>query len=233
MRPRATPPSRTSVDFILKEGVVKRIVRQAKVAEEHRVALACHDNRKELFGYVNKHKPRALLGPVFSSDGHLVTDDEEMAREFINYISNVITVEDVNNIPVPVIVHAGENPLTDIDCAEPEELQTHQPDLRPRKVFEPIIKDRVVNFLEKNYLIITIQHGFHQGGFCVTIVLDFYQYVFCECDRSRAVDVVFLDFRNAFDKVPHKRLKRKVRALGIQGNVAAWIENGNEAEGHR
>ena len=42
---------------------------------------------------------------------------------------------------------------------------------------------------------------------------------------SRAVDVVFLDFRKAFDKVPHKRLKRKVRDLGIQGNVAAWIEN--------
>ena len=49
--------------------------------------------------------------------------------------------------------------------------------------------------------------------------------MFCECDRSRAVDVVFLDFRKAFDKVPHKRLMRKVRALGIQGNVAAWIEN--------
>ena len=36
---------------------------------------------------------------------------------------------------------------------------------------------------------------------------------------------VFLDFRKAFDKVPHKRLMKKVRALGIQGNVAAWIEN--------
>ena len=39
------------------------------------------------------------------------------------------------------------------------------------------------------------------------------------------MDVVFLDFRKAFDKVPHKRLMRKVRDLGIQGNVAAWIEN--------
>ena len=49
--------------------------------------------------------------------------------------------------------------------------------------------------------------------------------MFSECDRSRAVNVVFLDFSKAFDKIPHKRLMRKVRALGIQGNVAAWIEN--------
>ena len=49
--------------------------------------------------------------------------------------------------------------------------------------------------------------------------------MFCECDRSRAVDVVVLNFRKAFDKVSHKRLMRKVRALGIQGNVAAWIKN--------
>ena len=53
------------------------MVRQAKVAEEHRVALACHDDPKEFFGYANKHKPRAPLGPVFSADGHLLTNDEE------------------------------------------------------------------------------------------------------------------------------------------------------------
>ena len=44
------------------------MVRQAKVAEEHWVALACHDNLKEFFGYVNKHKPRAPLGPVLFVD---------------------------------------------------------------------------------------------------------------------------------------------------------------------
>ena len=94
------------------------MVRQAKVDEEHRVALACHDNPKEFFGYVNKHKPRAPPGPVFSTDGYLLTNDVEMAREFNNYFSNVFTVEDVDNKPDPVIVQAGENTITDIDCAE-------------------------------------------------------------------------------------------------------------------
>ena len=56
---------------------------------------------------------------MFSSDGHLVINDEEITREFNNYFSNVFTVEDVDNIPDPLIVHAGENTLTDIDCAQP------------------------------------------------------------------------------------------------------------------
>ena len=59
----------------------------------------------------------------------------------------------------------------------------------------------------------------------VTNLLDFYHYVFSECDCSRAMDVVYLDFRKAFDNIPHKRYMRKVRVLGIQNNVAAWIEN--------
>ena len=108
------------------------MVRQAKVAEEHRVALACHDNPKEFFGYVNMHKPRAPLGPVFSVDGHLLTIDEEMAREFNTYFSNVFTVEDIDNIPDPVIVHAGENTLTNIDCAEPE-VEAKLKELNPDK----------------------------------------------------------------------------------------------------
>ena len=114
--------------------VVKRMMRQAKVAEKHRVALACHDNPNEFFGYVNKLKQRAPLGPVFSSDayGHLVTDDEDMAREYNNCSSNVFTVKDVDNLPDPVIVHASENTLTDINCAKTE-VEAKLKELKPDK----------------------------------------------------------------------------------------------------
>ena len=44
-------------------------------------------------------------------------------------------------------------------------------------------------------------------------------------DEHRAVDIVYLDFQKAFDTVPHKRLMKKVRALGIRGQIANWIEN--------
>ena len=38
------------------------------------------------------------------------------------------------------------------------------------------------------------------------------------------MDIVFLDFSKAFDKVPHARLLSKVRAHGIVDSVADWIE---------
>ena len=44
-------------------------------------------------------------------------------------------------------------------------------------------------------------------------------------DEGKAVDVVYLDFKKAFDKVPHRRLLAKVRACGVSGQVANWIAN--------
>ena len=45
-------------------------------------------------------------------------------------------------------------------------------------------------------------------------------------DNTRTVDVVvYLDFQNAFDEVPHKRLISKVKAHGITGNLGRWIED--------
>ena len=82
-----------------------------------------------------------------------------------------------------------------------------------------------MDHLEVRQLLNTSQHGFCPGRSCITNLLNFYNYVFCECDHPRAGDVIFLDFQKAFDKVPHKRLMNKVCALGIVDNVATWIES--------
>ncbi|KAF2361543.1 Protein of unknown function DUF4817 [Trinorchestia longiramus] len=39
------------------------------------------------------------------------------------------------------------------------------------------------------------------------------------------LDLVYLDFQKAFDKVPHERLMAKVEANGIRGNYSRWIQN--------
>ena len=44
-------------------------------------------------------------------------------------------------------------------------------------------------------------------------------------DKSRAVDILYLDFQKAIHKVPHKRLMAKVRSLGIIDQVGDWIED--------
>ncbi len=44
-------------------------------------------------------------------------------------------------------------------------------------------------------------------------------------DEGKPVDVIFLDFAKAFDKVPKERLLQKLRAHGVQGNILRWIRN--------
>ena len=39
------------------------------------------------------------------------------------------------------------------------------------------------------------------------------------------MDVIYLDFRKVFDKVPHKRLMVKVKAHGIGGKIWGWIDD--------
>ena len=93
------------------------------------------------------------------------------------------------------------------------------------KLMESIIRDKIVKFLEENDIIKDSQHGFRNKRSCLSNLLDFYNSVFKMYDNTRAVDVVYLDFQKAFDKVPHKRLISKVKAHGITGHLSNWIEN--------
>ena len=38
------------------------------------------------------------------------------------------------------------------------------------------------------------------------------------------VDVIYLDFQKAFDKVPHQRLILKLKSLGMGNSIVNWIE---------
>ena len=42
-------------------------------------------------------------------------------------------------------------------------------------------------------------------------------------DSYSSVDMVYLDFSKAFDKVDHGILLHKLRAVGITGNISIWL----------
>ena len=44
-------------------------------------------------------------------------------------------------------------------------------------------------------------------------------------EEGVGVDVVYLDFAKAFDKVDHGVLFRKLRLLGVGGELLAWIHS--------
>ena len=92
------------------------------------------------------------------------------------------------------------------------------------KILESIIKDSINEHLVKYYLIKNSQHGFRTEKSCLSNLLEFYNNVTAWLDKSNCVDIVYLDFSKAFDKVSHLRLMVKLQSLGITGNGLKWIK---------
>ena len=92
------------------------------------------------------------------------------------------------------------------------------------KLFERIIKKEIVNYLESNNLIGNFQHGFRKNRSCLTQLVSHYTKVFDLVNSGYNVDVVYLDFARAFDKVDHMILLKKAKALNITGKLLNWLK---------
>ena len=54
-----------------------------------------------------------------------------------------------------------------------------------------------------------------KGKSCTTNLLKFLDKVTEAADKGKSIDIIYLDFAKAFDKVPTERLLRKVEAHGV------------------
>ena len=93
------------------------------------------------------------------------------------------------------------------------------------KVLESVIRDVVVDHFTVNELYAKCQHGFRKKRSCVSQLIEVMEKVTTMCDNNESIDIVYLDFRKAFDSVPHERLLTKMRAYGITGNLLNWTRN--------
>ena len=92
------------------------------------------------------------------------------------------------------------------------------------KLMESIIRDNIVSHLNRYALIHSSQHGFTAGRSCQTNLIEYLDTLTKLVDEGHSIDVVYLDFAKAFDKVPHQRLLLKLEGLGIGGKVLVWIK---------
>ena len=92
------------------------------------------------------------------------------------------------------------------------------------KLLETIIRDHMIDFLVKHKLINPSQHGFLKARSCLTNLLCFFEEITKWVDEGSPVDVIYLDFQKAFDKVPHQRLILKLKSHGMGNSIINWIE---------
>ncbi|KAL8625775.1 hypothetical protein ACOMHN_012367 [Nucella lapillus] len=89
---------------------------------------------------------------------------------------------------------------------------------------ETLIRNKILEHMQANNLICKEQHGFTPGRSCVTQLLDTLDCWTEILDSGGSIDAVYMDFRKAFDSVPHRRLMLKTKAHGIEGKVLQWTE---------
>ena len=73
----------------------------------------------------------------------------------------------------------------------------------------------IMDILIKQKLINPTQHGFLKAKSCLTNLLCFLEEITKWVDDGSPVDVIYLDFQKAFDKVPHQRLISKLKSHGM------------------
>ena len=95
----------------------------------------------------------------------------------------------------------------------------------PCKIIESIIKDKVVEHIERFALMKSSQFGFTKGKSTVLNIIEFLDKFVQDSDDNIAADFIYLDFSKAFDKVAKSKLISKLKALNLEDRISNWIEN--------
>ena len=93
------------------------------------------------------------------------------------------------------------------------------------KVFERVLRKKMVDHLETNDLLCNNQHGFRSVRSCLTQLLHHFDDVLEALMNNQDFDSIYLDYAKAFDKVDHKILLKKLNLYGIHPTLINWIDN--------
>ena len=95
------------------------------------------------------------------------------------------------------------------------------------KVLERIIRKQLVDFLSDHNYFNQNQHGFRHGRSCLSALLDVYDNMMTSLSNNRksSVDMIYLDYAKAFDKVDHGVLLNKLKNLDICGKLGEWLHS--------
>jgi hypothetical protein len=96
----------------------------------------------------------------------------------------------------------------------------------PCKIMESIITDNMMTMLaDLNFDKHHQQHGFLRRRSTLTNLLESLESWTQILDSGEGLDIIYLDYRKAFDTVAHQRLLLKLRRVGLPTGVCSWIES--------
>lgn len=92
------------------------------------------------------------------------------------------------------------------------------------KILEHVLFTNVMSHMNVHSLLSPWQHGFRSGFSCTTQLLELTHDLAVALDKGFSVDCLFLDFKKAFDVVPHSLLIEKLEMYNVNSMVVSWIK---------
>jgi hypothetical protein len=91
------------------------------------------------------------------------------------------------------------------------------------KILEHIVHSFVMKHLDKHSILTDLQHGFRAKRSTVSQLILTINDIAKSIDNRNSVHAAVLDFSKAFDKVPHRRLLKKLEYYGIGDSLLKWF----------
>ena len=91
------------------------------------------------------------------------------------------------------------------------------------KVYQKLVRRHIIDHAEGS--VTRDQHGFISGRSCTSNLLEAFDTIIDMMDEGLPVDILYFDFRKAFDTVPHHRLLVKLENMGITGETLEIIKD--------
>ena len=95
----------------------------------------------------------------------------------------------------------------------------------PIKIYERVIRDKLVEFLETNNIFNRNQHGFRKNRSCLSQLISHTTYILDNLISNKEVDTIYIDYSKAFDKIHHSIILQKLKFYNITKEYLVWIES--------
>ena len=93
------------------------------------------------------------------------------------------------------------------------------------KLFEWLMYNRLIDFIEKHHLLYQFQFGFRKNHSTFMALVILLEKVTEALDNSEFAICILIDIRKAFDTVEHNILMQKLHHYGIRGNALQWFNS--------